>query len=101
MAHRIERHISRGPAIAINLDGRSLTCFEGETIATVLLSHDILTFRRDNRGMPRGPVCNMGVCYDCMVDVKQEDGQFVRRRACMTPVTNAMSVRIGGNGQTS
>lgn len=100
MTHRMNNHTSRGRAISIDLDGRPLACFKGETIATVLLSHNILAFRHDKSGKPRGPVCNMGVCYECMVDVKQPNGHFARRRACMTPVTDAMSIRIDDEVKT-
>lgn len=100
MTHRMNNHTSRGQAISIELEGRPLSCFEGETIATVLISHNILTFRHDKSGKPRGPVCNMGVCYECMVDVKQSNGDFARRRACMTLVADAMSIRINNGEKT-
>jgi sarcosine oxidase subunit alpha len=42
-------------------------------------------------GAPRAVLCNMGVCYECLVRI---DGAVVR--ACMTEVENGMSVLRGG-----
>jgi sarcosine oxidase subunit alpha len=38
--------------------------------------------------MPRAPLCGMGVCFECRVQV---DG-VAHVRACMTPVSDGMQV---------
>ncbi len=45
-------------------------------------------FRRSVTGMPRAPLCGMGVCFECRVQV---DG-VAHVRACMTPVSDGMQV---------
>lgn len=46
-------------------------------------------FGRRRSELPRGTFCGMGVCYDCLVTVNSRRGQ----RACMTTVSDGMSVR--------
>ncbi len=65
----------------IFLDGRPLQAQPGQTIAEVLLSAGVRTFRYSRRGSPRGPFCTMGVCFECRMTV---DGQ-PNVRTCMTP----------------
>ena len=49
-------------------------------------------FRRSRNGMPREPLCGMGVCFECRVRI---DG-VAQLRACMTPVRDGMEVRTDG-----
>jgi aerobic-type carbon monoxide dehydrogenase small subunit (CoxS/CutS family) len=42
-------------------------------------------------GSPRGVLCNMGICYECLVVV---DGETVR--SCTTLVEPGMNVERGG-----
>jgi sarcosine oxidase subunit alpha len=81
--------VQRGKAIKINVDGNLIEAYEGETIATVLLSAGIRTFRLSPKHkQPRSLFCGMGVCFECLVTV---DGIHAIR-ACITPVTDGMQV---------
>lgn len=84
--------VRRERKILIEIDGVSVDCYEGETLATVLIAAGYESFRSSSKlHLPRAPYCNMGVCFDCMVAV---DGQaFVR--ACMTDVTPGLKVQTG------
>ncbi len=46
---------------------------------------------RDSFGRLRTPFCNMGVCFDCMVEVEDAPS---RVRACLTPVRAGMRVVV-------
>ena len=82
-------HVERGAAVKVEVDGKLIEAFSGETIATVLFSNGIRTFRhtRKNR-KPRSIYCGMGVCYDCLVTV---DGVH-NVRACVTAVKDGMRI---------
>jgi D-hydroxyproline dehydrogenase subunit gamma len=81
--------VERGPAVTVSLDGRAVTAYEGETVATVLFAEGIIATRTTVAGSPRGVFCGMGVCFDCLVVV---DG-VPNTRACMTPVVGGMRVQ--------
>lgn len=84
MAIRITQDVTRGPPITLEIDGKIITGFAGETLATLLLANGLLAFHHDREGRPRAPYCNMGVCFECLLhDLSQPPGSFLR--ACLTP----------------
>jgi len=88
--------VERGEALSVILDGRPVTAYAGETIATVLLAEAAGPCYRSATGEARGLICGMGVCYECLVAVNPEKGgapDWVR--ACTTPVTAGMRIRTG------
>lgn len=80
--------LERGPAVEVVVDGRPVTAYAGETVATVLLAEGIDATRTTVGGSPRGVFCGMGVCFDCLVVV---DG-VPNTRACMTWVREGMRI---------
>lgn len=87
---RISDGISRPPPISILVNGQPVACYPGETVAAALLASGYRAFRKSKANAARGPYCNMGVCFDCMVTI---DGQGFRR-ACLADVTEGMRVEI-------
>jgi predicted molibdopterin-dependent oxidoreductase YjgC len=85
--------VRRPDAVEIVVDGARIRAFPGESVAAALLSDGRRAFRVTARGEPRGPFCNMGVCFECVVEV---DG--ARVRACLAPVRAGMVVRTGSGG---
>ncbi len=81
----------------IILNGRRLRVEEGITVAGALLNADLTGFRRSVGGASRGPLCGMGICYECRVTI---DG-IPHRRACMTVVTDGMTIDAGLEGESS
>jgi sarcosine oxidase subunit alpha len=81
--------VPRGRPIKIQVDGKPIEAYEGETVAAAMLAAGILTFRlsRKNRE-PRGLYCGMGVCFECLVTV---DGMHAVQ-ACLTPVVDGMQI---------
>jgi D-hydroxyproline dehydrogenase subunit gamma len=80
--------VDRGPAVTVELEGRTVTAYLGETVATMLLAEGHHAMRTTVQGSPRGIFCGMGVCFDCLVVV---DGQ-PNTRACMTFVEAGMRI---------
>lgn len=65
---------------------------EGATLAAARAKQGIDATRTSVSGEPRGPLCGMGICFECRVTV---DGQ-PHVRACQTPAREGMEVRTGG-----
>ncbi len=81
--------VQRGEPITVSVDGRPLPAFAGETVAALLLSQGIRTFRHTAKGhQPRSIFCGIGICYECLVTV---DG-VPNIRACLTPLAPGMAI---------
>lgn len=84
--------------IEIFLDGTSVRAHEGSTLTSVLVANGHWHLRRHEvTGVPRGPLCGMGVCLECSVSVDGVDGV----RACLTAVGAGMRVLTGGGDGTA
>ena len=79
-------------AVVFTFAGREVAAREGDTIAMALWAANEVAVRSSSReGERRGVLCNMGICYECLVRV---DGAQVR--ACTTLVRPGMQVERGG-----
>jgi sarcosine oxidase subunit alpha len=58
-------------------------------VAAAVLQAGITSFRRSVSGEPRGPLCGMGICFECRVRI--EGAAHVR--SCQTLCENGMDVR--------
>ncbi len=85
----LDGNIERGTAVTIDINGKPVTAYLGESVATALLSEEIVAMRTTTLGESRGVFCGMGVCFDCLVVV---DGK-PNTRACMTWVKEGMDIR--------
>jgi D-hydroxyproline dehydrogenase subunit gamma len=91
---RIESGVERGPPIHIDVNGETVQAYAGESVAAALLAVDVTIFHRSRGGQPRGPFCNMGTCFECLVRVGKREEPLVGSwvRACVTSVEDGMSV---------
>lgn len=81
--------VKRERRINIQVDGRNIEAYEGETIATALLAAGIFIFRESLKTHePRSVYCGMGTCCECLVCV--DNNRSVR--ACMTEVVDGMKI---------
>lgn len=80
---------ARKPTVSITINGTPHTVAAGVTVAAALLSVGVVHFRdTPKENAPRGPLCMMGVCFDCLCVI---DGA-PNRQACMTSVRQGMTV---------
>ncbi len=79
-------------SVTIRVDGREIRAGSDTTVAVALINAGVWTFRTSVTGEPRGPVCGMGVCFECRVAI---DG-VEHVRACMEPVRDGMEIDTGG-----
>jgi aerobic-type carbon monoxide dehydrogenase small subunit (CoxS/CutS family) len=78
---RIKQKIKRGQPFQIDLNGKAVDAYPGETIAAILLSEGWQLFRHSSlSGEPKGPFCGMGLCFGCLVTVNGHPNI----RACLT-----------------
>ena len=80
---------SASARVTLTVDGRAIEARQGDTVAAALLAAGIVAFRQTPvSGASRGPLCHMGVCFECLVAI---DGAG-SRQACLTPVSEGMAV---------
>ncbi|SAK80638.1 (2Fe-2S)-binding protein [Caballeronia ptereochthonis] len=78
-------------AVRIDIDGAHRHVPPHYTVAAALLEGGAPACRTTPvSGVPRGPFCMMGVCFDCLVEI---DG-VPNMQACMTRVRDGMRVRV-------
>ena len=78
--------------IEFTFDGDTVHAWAGDTIAMALWGSGQTSVRNSSSlAQPRGVLCNMGICYECLVVV---DGATVR--SCTTLVKPGMQVGRGG-----
>lgn len=93
MGSRVSSGTTRPAPIAFTFDGATLTAHPGETIAAALIASNIAGCRRDLHGRLRGPYCNMGTCFECLLEVRTTGESWRTVRACLTPVAAGMEAR--------
>lgn len=75
--------------VTLTVDGERVAARDGDTVATALLAAGRLPLRRSTvSGAPRAPFCQMGVCFECLVEI---DG-VADRQACLAAVRDGMRV---------
>ena len=77
----------KSPRVSIHINGRPVEVVDGMSVAAAIAQLR-LPFRRSVRGQMRAPLCGMGVCFECRVQI---DG-VAQQRACMAPVREGMQV---------
>ncbi|WP_028795044.1 (2Fe-2S)-binding protein [Thalassobaculum salexigens] len=80
---------TKAAAVTLTVDGQRIAARDGDTVATALLAAGRQAIRCSAvTGEPRAPYCQMGVCFECLVEI---DG-VADRQACLVPVRNGMVV---------
>ena len=83
----------KGRRIDIIVNGKAMSVVSGSTVAAALLNEGVNRFRESVVGEPRGPVCGMGICYECRVTINDVPQQ----RACLSVVEPGMRVDTGAH----
>jgi predicted molibdopterin-dependent oxidoreductase YjgC len=75
--------------VTFTFDGIPINASAGDSVAAALLAAGIRSCRTTPvSGVPRGPYCMMGVCFECLVRI---DG-VGNRQGCLVPVQEGMRV---------
>ena len=70
-------------------EGKKLSAFDGETLASALLRSGEIFFRDSKNYNFRGPYCMIGICFECLVDVDQMQSL----QSCQVIVKTNMQVK--------
>lgn len=76
-------------ALRVTVDGQVRQVVPGTTVAAAAMEANGGVLRRSVAGQPRGPICGMGVCFECRVTI---DGT-PHRRSCLVPCRDGMEIR--------
>jgi predicted molibdopterin-dependent oxidoreductase YjgC len=60
------------PETQLTINGKAISVKDGTTVAAAVLMAGFSAFRRSVSGEPRGPLCGMGICYECRVAIDGE-----------------------------
>jgi len=81
--------INRGPSFEIDVNGKAVLAYQGETLGAVLLAAGIQAFSQPTDAYPtRRIYCCMGSCHQCLVTVNGQPNV----QACRTFVEPGMKV---------
>jgi hypothetical protein len=75
--------------VSLVVNGFTVTLPAGSTVAAAILIAGLTTFRRSITGQPRGPLCGMGICFECRVTINGR----AHCRSCQIPCLEGMDVR--------
>jgi sarcosine oxidase subunit alpha len=75
--------------VTVVVNGLPVTMPAGSLVSAAILTTGITTFRRSALGEPRGPLCGMGICFECRVTIDGEQ----HCRSCQTICKDGMDVR--------
>ena len=81
-----------GENIELSVNGKTVRVAAGTTISTAVVLSGSAVCRTSPTGELRGPLCGMGICFECRVTIDGEPHQ----RSCMVPVRSGMNVTTGG-----
>ena len=75
--------------VTLTVDGRPLSVPVGSMVSGAVAIAGVTSFRRSVTGEPRGPLCGMGICFECRVRI---DGE-AHSRSCQIPCRDGMDIR--------
>ena len=79
-----------GDRVRVLIEGREVQVPAGETVAAAVLASGLGHTRTSPiSGAPRAPLCMMGVCFECLMEI---DG-VPNRQACQVRVADGMRIR--------
>jgi len=78
--------------VTVVVNGVSVTMPAGSMVSAAILKSGVHGFRRSVTGELRGPLCGMGICFECRVTI---DGE-AHCRSCQTVCHDGMDVRTDG-----
>ncbi len=74
--------------VIIKINGRPVRVRAGTILAAALTKAGVKRFRRSASGEARGPLCGMGVCFECRVTLNGDPNC----RSCLTICADGMEV---------
>ncbi len=73
--------------LALQINGQEVLVPSGVTVAVALALAGIDASRRSVTGQPRGPLCGMGICFECRVSIDQVPDRLGCQTLCRSGMT--------------
>jgi D-hydroxyproline dehydrogenase subunit gamma len=78
--------------VTISVNGKPVSVAPGTLVAAAVAQAGVSSFHTSVHGEPRGPLCGMGVCFECCVTINGK----AHSRSCLTLCEEGMEVRTDG-----
>jgi aerobic-type carbon monoxide dehydrogenase small subunit (CoxS/CutS family) len=78
--------------VTLSVNGVTIEMLADSMVSAAVLKTGTSAFRRSVTGEPRGPLCGMGICFECRVTIDGEP----HCRSCQTVCRDGMDVRTDG-----
>jgi hypothetical protein len=78
--------------VKLAVNGVTVEVPAGAMVSTAVAMAGVSGYRRSVSGEPRGPLCGMGICFECRVTI---DGR-AHCRSCQVVCQPGMEVRTDG-----
>ena len=79
-------------SVKLSVNGLAVTVPAGAMVSAAVAIAGVSAYRRSVSGEPRGPLCGMGICFECRVTV---DGR-AHVKSCQVVCREGMEVRTDG-----
>jgi aerobic-type carbon monoxide dehydrogenase small subunit (CoxS/CutS family) len=79
-------------SVTLSVNGAAVTVPAGAMVSAAIAVAGVSLYRRSVNGEPRGPLCGMGICFECRVTI---DGR-AHCRSCQVVCRPGMEVRTDG-----
>lgn len=76
-------------SIRVSVNGTPITVPAGAMVSAAVAIAGANGFRKSVSGEPRGPLCGMGICFECRVTINGRP----HCRSCQIPCEAGMEVR--------
>jgi sarcosine oxidase subunit alpha len=78
--------------VKVTVNGVAVAVPAGAMVSAAVAMAGVSAYRRSVSGEPRGPLCGMGICFECRVTI---DGR-AHCRSCQVVCRPGMEVRTDG-----
>ena len=75
--------------LTLSINGQPISVPPGTLVAAAVALAGVTRFRASVQGTPRGPLCGMGVCFECRVTINGQP----HSRSCQTLCEPGMEVQ--------
>ena len=81
-----------GNSVTVFVNGQRVDVPPGTAVAAAVALAGLSQFRRSVSGTVRGPLCGMGICFECRVTIHDQP----HCRSCVTLCEEGMEIRTDG-----
>jgi predicted molibdopterin-dependent oxidoreductase YjgC len=78
--------------VSVSVNGAIVTVPAGAMVSAAVALAGVSGFRKSVSGEPRGPLCGMGICFECRVTINGR----LHCRSCQITCEAGMEVRTDG-----